>query len=406
MIWFRESDDMEKEFLLAMPIIEALETRGYEAFFVGGAVRDRLIGRPIHDVDIATSAAPGDIQKVFPKTIDVGAEHGTIIVIHSGHPYEVTTFRTESGYADHRRPDRVTFVTSLLEDMKRRDFKMNALAMDKKGKIYDYFNGREDLQAGLISAVGNPAERFSEDALRMLRALRFSSQLGFSVSEEALYEIEKLAGLMKDISAERKLAEVDKLLQGKNVNAALRLLIRTGLHEYLPGFGTRSAGLHRFSGRSFEKLEANERWALLLYDIRPDDPKDFLKHWKMSGSRIAEIAAVYQYLLARLAGSWTEELLYEAGGKTVISTEKICSEQPEWSAERDAADRYRQLPIFSRKDLAVNGNDLLRIAGKPPGSWVSALLGRIEAEVLAGRLQNDREEIGRWLENWSRKTET
>lgn len=178
---------MKPIFQRAIPIIEKLEEAGYEAYFVGGAVRDLLIGREIADVDIATSATPIEMKAIFSKTVDVGIEHGTILILLKGEAYEVTTYRAESTYSDFRRPDEVRFIRHLKEDLQRRDFTMNSIAMDKNGELIDPFAGREAIKNREIKTVGSSEERFNEDALRMMRALRFKSQLGFLL-EEGTYD--------------------------------------------------------------------------------------------------------------------------------------------------------------------------------------------------------------------------
>ncbi|KZZ86388.1 CCA tRNA nucleotidyltransferase [Bacillus sp. SJS] len=396
---------MKKEFLDALPIIHALEKEGYEAYFVGGSVRDLLLGRDIHDVDIATSAAPGKVQEIFSKTADVGAAHGTIIVLHEGEPYEVTTFRTESDYENFRRPETVQFVTSLKEDLKRRDFTMNAMAMDKDGNLHDYFNGEDAIRDKKIETVGNPEDRYTEDALRMLRALRFSSQLDFAITPDSLEAINRLASLMKHISVERKLIEFDKLLKGKAASAALDLLESSGLIEFMPGLGKGIHGWETFIARTLPPaLGLPERWALLLFDLEVEQPKEFLKQWKMPVKRMDKIHSVYLFLRKRLKNQWTNLMLYEAGAETVCLTEAICESQPDWiqktGAEKAAAD-YSRLTIHSRADLHINGNELLQIAGNEPGPWVADALHAIELEVLEGRLHNSRNEIERWFLRWS-----
>ena len=174
-------DLTQPDFKAAIPILKKIEAAGYEAYFVGGSVRDAILGLPIHDVDIASSAYPAEIKRIFKRTADTGIEHGTVMVLDHGTGYEVTTFRTESRYQDFRRPDHVTFVRSLAEDLKRRDFTINALAVRHDGTIIDLFDGLKDLQHHQLRAVGNPHERFHEDALRMMRAVRFESQLGFGI---------------------------------------------------------------------------------------------------------------------------------------------------------------------------------------------------------------------------------
>ena len=172
-------EQIPSEFQQALPVLKTIQDNGFEAYFVGGSVRDTILGLPIHDVDIATSAYPAEVKALFKKTVDTGIEHGTVMVIDHGEGYEVTTFRTESGYQDYRRPDKVTFVRSLADDLKRRDLTINALAMDMNGEIVDLFGGLDDLKNHLIRAVGVPAERYHEDALRMMRTVRFASKLGY-----------------------------------------------------------------------------------------------------------------------------------------------------------------------------------------------------------------------------------
>lgn len=175
---------MEQEFVKALPILHHLMKAGHQAYFVGGAVRDSYMKRKIGDVDIATSASPNEVERLFKRTVDVGKEHGTVIVLWEDETYEVTTFRAESEYKDYRRPEAVRFITSLSEDLKRRDLTINAMAMSAEGELLDYFGGAHDIGQKLIRTVGNPEDRFREDALRMMRAVRFMSQLGFLLEKE------------------------------------------------------------------------------------------------------------------------------------------------------------------------------------------------------------------------------
>ena len=177
-------DNLPNIFTKAMPVLQRLEDAGFEAYFVGGSVRDVLLDRHVHDIDITTSAYPEEVKELFEKSIDTGIKHGTVTVLYEGESYEITTFRTESGYQDFRRPDHVTFVQNLDEDLKRRDFTINALAMDIRGQIIDPFNGVEDLKKRVIRAVGNPETRFHEDGRRMMRAVRFMSQLEFKLERK------------------------------------------------------------------------------------------------------------------------------------------------------------------------------------------------------------------------------
>ena len=213
------------EYQKALPLLKKIEEAGFEGYFVGGSVRDVLLGQPIHDVDIATSAFPAEIKHIFPRTIDIGIEHGTVLVLDGDESYEITTFRTESTYQDFRRPDQVAFVRSLEEDLQRRDFTINAFALKEDGAIVDLFGGLNDLDNQVLRAVGNPYERFHEDALRMMRGLRFVGQLGFTLEEKTKASIIENHALLAKISVERITVEFVKFLLGKNRLLGVEMLV-------------------------------------------------------------------------------------------------------------------------------------------------------------------------------------
>ena len=193
-------------------IISRLEKAGFEGYAVGGCVRDSLLGRVPKDWDITTSATPEDIHRLFAHTVDTGSEHGTVTVLVDHEPFEVTTFRIDGKYKDGRHPEKVTFTPSLTEDLKRRDFTVNAMAYSDRCGLVDLFDGTGDLEKGIIRCVGVPAERFGEDALRMMRAVRFAAQLHFSLDEDTALAVKTLAPTLERISAERICAELLGLL--------------------------------------------------------------------------------------------------------------------------------------------------------------------------------------------------
>ncbi|MBR2282890.1 MAG: CCA tRNA nucleotidyltransferase [Ruminococcus sp.] len=197
-------------------ILRRLNASGYEAYLVGGCVRDTLLGRNIHDFDITTSALPEQVVSVFPdcQIIPTGIKHGTVTLLSGGVSYEITTFRQDGKYSDSRRPDSVTFTPSLSEDLARRDFTMNAIAMDTAGEITDPFGGAEDISRRIIRCVGDPEGRFTEDALRILRAVRFASQLGFTIAPETAEAVHNMKYRLRYVSAERLHEELDKLICG------------------------------------------------------------------------------------------------------------------------------------------------------------------------------------------------
>ena len=233
--------NLPQAFKRALPILEKIQAAGFEAYFVGGSVRDTILNLPIHDVDIATSAYPAEIKELFTKTVDTGIEHGTVMVIDHGIGYEITTFRTESTYQDFRRPDKVEFVRSLKEDLKRRDLTINALALRPDGEVIDLFDGLADLKSKTIRAVGQARERFHEDALRMMRTVRFASQLDFEIEAQTLAAIKENAALLAKIALERINVEWVKLMLGKNPKAGLADFMATGLFAYCPQFKELSA---------------------------------------------------------------------------------------------------------------------------------------------------------------------
>src|SRR5690625_2411452 len=222
------------EFKQAAKIIEILESNGFEAFFVGGSVRDLLLKRKIKDIDIATSATPRAVQQLFEKVIPVGIEHGTVIVRHNGESYEVTTFREDGTYSDQRHPDEVHFVKTIENDLKRRDFTINALAMNQDGTIIDLFGGKKDVKARLIRSVGQAKERFLEDPLRIIRALRFTSQLGFSIESNTLKQMKEVNEEIQTVAVERLTNEFTKLYQGDYVQTAIDYLITVEAYRYVP----------------------------------------------------------------------------------------------------------------------------------------------------------------------------
>lgn len=208
-----------------MTVLEQLHACGFDAYIVGGCVRDSIIGEIPKDWDVTTSALPEEVREVFSgfTVIDTGIKHGTVTVILDHVPIEVTTFRTEFGYSDNRRPDRVEFVTDIRADLSRRDFTMNALAYDGvSDNVLDLFGGRADIEARCIRCVGDPAERFEEDALRILRALRFSAVLGFEIDHDTASAVHEKRKLLKNIAAERIFSELKQLLRGADCTRVLR----------------------------------------------------------------------------------------------------------------------------------------------------------------------------------------
>lgn len=260
-------------------IIETIQNAGFEAYVVGGCVRDSILGRTPGDWDITTSARPEQVKQLFRRTIDTGIQHGTVTVMLDKEGFEVTTYRVDGKYEDSRHPKEVTFTPNLEEDLKRRDFTINAMAYNETEGLIDIFGGMADIEAKLIRCVGNPEERFGEDALRMMRAIRFSAQLGYEIHKDTIDAIRKLASSLQKISAERIQVELTKLLISAHPDT-LREAYEYGITKViLPEFDAMmetpqkhkhhkySVGEHTLHALMEIAPEKNLRYAMLLHDI-------------------------------------------------------------------------------------------------------------------------------------------
>lgn len=388
---------MDRLFLKSVPILELIEEAGYEAYFVGGSVRDYILGRPINDVDIATSATPQEIKRIFPNTADIGIDHGTVLVITDTGTYEITTFRTESGYSDFRRPDAVKFVRSLTEDLQRRDFTMNAIAMDKTGKIIDPFNGKRDLAQKRIITVGNPHERFHEDALRMMRALRFVSQLDFELDQETFDSLKENAQNISEIAVERILVEFEKLAAGSNKIKAFSLLLESGLYQYLPIFSSKKDHLMDLLNLPLHQLNAAEIWSIIMIHTKDQEIEEALRAWKLPLKTIRNVQRTIKLVKSKEPSAID---VFQAGHGITVQAAKVRAALNAGNvsdAEENAHQRYNELIIKQMSDLAVTGTDLLIWHQEKPGPWVKEYLEKILKAVLNEELRNDKEEIKRWL---------
>ncbi len=394
---------LPSEFINAQPVLQKIQAAGFEAYFVGGCVRDVLLHQSIHDVDIATSAYPSEIKELFSRTIDIGIEHGTVLVLWQDEQYEVTTFRTESTYQDFRRPDQVTFVRSLAEDLKRRDFTMNALALAENGTIIDLFNGLSDINQKIVRAVGDANERFHEDALRMMRGLRFISQLDFTMAPDTLAAIENHSQLLSFISIERIRIEWEKLVLGRARNRALRLFLATNCFLYCPQFEQQIEGLQKFIELPEKQLtEVEAAWTLLMdcLDLPERQFVAFFKEWKLSNDTIKQIQKTYQGLQFRKHFPWNRWMVYTLGAEVVLRVESLLAYYNLEQSFVAIEELVQLLPIESLKDLQVNGHDLQHTFQKKPGKWLSDTLHFLEKQVVEGAVANQKVELLQAAENY------
>ena len=247
-------------------IIERLKEHGFEGFAVGGCVRDSLLKKTPTDWDITTDALPEDMKKIFKKTFDTGIAHGTVTVLMDGVGYELTTYRIDGNYSDGRHPDSVSFSKNLSEDLCRRDFTVNAMAYSHNKGIVDLFGGRKDLQNGIIRAVGDAKKRFDEDALRMLRAVRFAAQLGFKIDDDTFEAIRERAKLLSKVSKERIFVELNKSLCG-DFAQNIKMVYTSGLYRYIgKEFAKLDESIYDFYPRKFHNKK-HMYWAAFLENI-------------------------------------------------------------------------------------------------------------------------------------------
>lgn len=394
-------DNLPEIFVKAMPVLRTLEDAGFEAYFVGGSVRDVLLHRHVHDIDITTSAYPEEVKELFDKSIDTGIKHGTVTVLYGGESYEITTFRTESGYQDFRRPDHVTFVQNLDEDLKRRDFTINALAMDMHGDIVDLFNGIEDLKNHIIRAVGNPEKRFHEDALRMMRAVRFMSQLEFKLEEKTEQAIKDNHELLKKISVERIREEFVKMGLGPFSRQAFQIFLDTQLSEDVPDFAGKKDLLQVYPQLKFSPTMEASLWAviiILLNKVPNENIGKFMRDWKNSNAlteKVEQIIKMFDLIADHVP---TDYELFEAGEDIIINTIDVANILGQPVSSEALVDRYLALPIKTPSELAVDGRFLIK-RGMRPGAQLGRTLNQILKKVVACEIENSEEAIEQYLDD-------
>ncbi len=424
----------------AQRIIRKLNMKGYEAYVVGGAIRDILMGRTPHDYDIATNALAKEIKSIFPRTYDTGIKHGTVTVMEGGTCFEVTTFRNDGSYTDFRHPEKVEFINDVEIDMKRRDFTINAIAYSDKTGVIDCVGGEEDIQNKLIRCVGIPEVRFKEDALRMLRAVRFSAVLGFDIEEKTASAIRKYGVLIKKISAERIREEIEKILRSENPGGVKKLHELGLLKHILPEldicfsvpqknkYHLYNVGEHIIQAVSHTPEDIIIRWAALLHDIgKPlcksvdqngiihfyghhhesvkladdilhrlrldnDSRKSILMLIENHDIRIDPSPISVKRVMARLG----EELFLKL---LILQEADNSAKNPKYLA--DKLNKLNDIRVIYRKvlaerqpymtsDLVINGRDLIKIgfrAGREIGDALHTLLD----EVLMNPSLNNRE---------------
>ena len=421
-------------------VLETLERAGYEAWCVGGCVRDTLLGKPPEDWDVTTNALPEEAMAVFgPQAFPTGLQHGTVTVRLGGRSIEVTTYRVDGAYRDHRRPDSVTFTRSLEEDLARRDFTVNAMAVDLRGDLRDPFGGEADLRRGILRCVGDPDRRFDEDALRILRGLRFAATLGFAIGEETARSIHEKREGLRDIAAERIRVEVMKLLRGKAAAEVLRqfpdvlgvfwpeILPMVGFEQHNPHhcYDVWEHTLHAVAAAPQDEVL---RCTMLLHDAgKPscfafgdDGVGHFFGHGAVSRARAHQMllrlkcSTEFRERVVRLVEWHDRQIpltdrgvrralrkLGEEDLRRLIAVKRAdnLAQAAEYHGRQQELDRLEALleqllaedVCFSLKQLAVNGWDMMALGLE--GAAIGTALETLLDAVVNGDLPNDREAL-------------
>ncbi|MBO6149106.1 MAG: CCA tRNA nucleotidyltransferase [Lachnospiraceae bacterium] len=433
-------------------IIGVIEDAGYEAYAVGGCVRDALLNRTAADWDITTSAEPMEIKRLFHRTIDVGLKHGTVTVLLGKRSYEVTTYRIDGDYEDARHPKNVHFTRDIGEDLKRRDFTINAMAYNERTGLLDLFSGREDLKNGIVRAVGDPMERFSEDALRILRAFRFAAKLGFSVEESTAKYAGQMALNLKKISAERIREELTKIVSSEHPEV-LRELYRQGISRIiLPEFDrcmeTEQRNPHHCLNVGEHTIEAMRqlpsaepfiilRLTMLFHDMgKPEchtrDEKGidhFHGHAKISAQiaervlmRLKSDRRTMELVKILVTNHDRKPALTKKGVRRLMSELKEAFPLlfPVWRADMLAQSEYKREEKLSYiaeverlyreieeakdpvsiSDLKINGRDLMHELKIEPGPDMGSILNRLLDAVLSEPELNNRDSLLALAREW------
>lgn len=421
-------------------IIETIQAAGYEAYAVGGCIRDSILGKEPDDWDITTSAAPEEVKKMFRRTIDTGIQHGTVTVMMEKESFEVTTYRIDGKYEDSRHPKDVTFTAELKEDLRRRDFTINAMAYNEQNGLIDIFEGIRDIERKLIRCVGNAEERFTEDALRMMRAVRFSAQLGYTIEEETKKAIKKLAPTLQNISAERIQTELVKLLVSEHPDD-IRTAYETGItKQILPEFNIcmetqqnnphhcYSVGEHILHTLIFVEPDKVLRLGMLFHDIgKPQtltvDEKgithnhghaavgeemtvEILKRLKFDNDTLDKVRKLVRYHdwkiepnpknVRRAANKIGEDIfpkLFAVKYADVMAQSNYQREE-KLQELKTLQEIYKGIlekkECLCLKDLAVSGSDLIA-EGMKPGKEIGVTLQKLLEDVLENPEHNQKE---------------
>ncbi|MFW6298750.1 MAG: CCA tRNA nucleotidyltransferase [Bacillota bacterium] len=378
-------------------ILKTLNDASFEAYFVGGYVRDYLLNNPGNDIDITTNARPDDIAEYFQKVIPTGKAFGTMTVLIGNIPYEVTTYRKETVYDNHRHPKEIRFADTLIEDLKRRDFTINQLTMDKDGNVDDHFDGLGDLENKLIRTINDPDERFYEDALRMLRAFRFIAKLGFRLEKRTAEGIANNKHLIRKIAIERVQDELFKLLDAPYKQAGLSAMVETTFHEALYDL---EAPIRTLSMTTVP-FERDEALALMFMEA------DLQKGpWRLSNDQKRLIDSISSLHGETVHDGFTPKHLYTYGKSVCLKANTLnrIAGAPDRTKTIETLDR--NLKVHSLKELKLSGSEIRKTLPIRHPKEISWLLDTLLDDVLEGRIDNTHHDLKQAALNYLKSHES
>ncbi len=364
---------------LGNQVLQTLKAHGYEAYFVGGMVRDQVIGIENDDIDITTSAHPEDVIRLFKRVKETGKRYGSVTVLLENHPFEVTTYRKEGRYTDNRRPDEISFGTSLEEDLKRRDFTMNQLVMNEQGDIIDHHHGLEDIKERVIRTIGEANSRFEEDALRILRALRFCASLGFNIEQKTASAMKEQKKLVKTLAIERVMQELDKIIRGKYHHKAISYLLDLGIADEL--YGLKSG---------FEEiLKIKEKVYPIEFFIIAHIVDEVEDVFRFSNKERAIIEKAIQLHEVTKEDEFNRFIVYVNKLDMCLLVNKINVWLGYHDQEQIIREIDQRLPIHDVCDLAFKGQDILWKTNLKKHSLIGVIIDELKYKVIMEELPNE-----------------
>lgn len=352
----------------ALKILNILYEHGHEAYIVGGYVRDKLIGIVSNDIDICTSATPKEIMEIFPNTSS--PNYGSINILYKNTNFDITTFRRDIKYQDNRLPVKIKYIKNIKKDLLRRDFTINTICIDKDGNVVDYLNAIPDLNNHLIKTVGNPRYRLKEDALRILRAVRFATILDFDIDTKTEHYLKKYAYLLKKLSSHRVKQELDKIFTSTKVEKGIELLTNLKIADQL-----------KIS--TLNQITPCDDLIGIWTQLNVDDIYPFTKVEKQQMTSIRELLKldlhdkynIYKY------GLYTATVAYQIKNESIAELNKV----------------YKELPIQCSKDIALNRQEIAQILNKEPGEYLKEIVTGLEKAILYGEIENTKEDLTKYI---------